>query len=161
VDDTGRAFSLEPQMGLDALQALATLSAVEPRRFRLYDARERIATHRYDDLMERYLLEISEFKQENRRPERGIAIGIIRNLKGVYHYFPKEVFLELPLRELSGKGRIRWNALFLGIFPTRENHYENQFFKFNYRFELFEIQRLIKNQFEDLQRVMRETGELG
>ena len=110
--------------------------------------------------MERYFQEISEFRQENRRPERAITIDILRKMSGIFRYFPKEEFLQLSVRELTGKGRIRWNALFLGFFPTRENHFENKFYHFNYRFELFELKRLLDNHYTEMERVMRECGEL-
>ncbi len=144
----------------DPLEVLAALSNMHPQRYKPYDLRERIATRRHADVTERYFEEISEFKIENRQPERAIGIEIIHQLKGIFTYFPKDAFLELAFRELEGKGRIRWHANFLGVFPTRENHYENSFYNFNYRFELFEVKRMLENQYEALQGVMRETGEL-
>ena len=126
----------------------------------MLDARERIAMRRYADQRERYFQEISEYRHENRRPERAIVIDIIRKMKGIYTFFPKDIFLELPLLELTGKGRIRWHANFLGVFPIRENHYENHDYLFNYRFELFEVKRLLNNQLQMMQNVLRETGDL-
>lgn len=122
--------------------------------------RKAIAQHRHADQVSRYFHEISEFKSENRRPEREIAIDIIRKIKAIYHFYPEASFLELPYKELSDKGRIRWHALFLALLPTRENHFENQFYNFNYRFELFEIKRLLQNQYQEMERVLRETGEI-
>ena len=118
--------------------------------------RKAIAQRRHADQVSRYFHEISEFKSENRRPEREIAIAIIRKIKAIYHFYPEASFLELPYKELSDKGRIRWHALFLGTLPTRENHFENQFYKFNYRFELFEIKRLLEQQYQEMERVLRE-----
>jgi hypothetical protein len=122
--------------------------------------RKSIAVRRHADQMNRYIREIHEFKSENRRPEREIVIDIIRRIKGIYRFYPDEAFLELPLRELNGDGRIRWHAAFLGIVPVRENHYENQYFRFNYKFELFEVNRLLKQQYYEMERVIREC-ELG
>jgi hypothetical protein len=139
---------------------LQQLNEAEPRIFRLSNARERIALRRYQDERERYFHEISEYRYENRRPERAILIDIIRNMKGIYVFFPKDIFLEIPLLELTGKGRVRWHANFLGIFPIRENHFENHDFHFNYRFELFEVKRMLNNQLQMMQEMLRETGDL-
>jgi TIR domain len=160
ISDVGVELPMQPSPGFDPLQILDELFAVHPRRYKRFDARQRIATSRHRDLMDRYLSEISEFRHENRRPERAIAIEILRSIKGVYRYYPQESFLELPLRELENRGRIRWHARFLGVFPTRENHYENQFYKFNFRFELIDFGRLLQSNYEELTRVMRDTGEL-
>lgn len=139
---------------------LEQLQEAEPRIFRLSNARERISMRRYLDQRERYFREISEYRYENRRPEREIVVDIIRKMKGIYTFFPKDVYLELPLTELSGKGRIRWHANFLGVFPIRENHYENHDYKFNYRFELFEVKRLLNNQLQMMQDMLRQTGDI-
>jgi hypothetical protein len=135
---------------------LHELRETHPELFSLLDARERIAERRHTNQVERYFKEISEFRHENRRPERAIAIDILKNIKGIYLYFPKQEFLELPMRELSGQGRIRWNALFLGLFPITENHYENRFFNFEYKWERAEIRRLLDNQYTEMQRVLGE-----
>lgn len=146
--------------GFDPVGVLRELHAAHPAQYRLFEARERIADRRVANQLERYLREISEFRHENRRPEREIAIDILRNIKGIYKYFPKQEYFELPLRELNGKGRIRWNALLLGLLPLTENHFENRFFGFEYKFERFEFRRLMDNQFQEMQRVMQETGEM-
>ena len=146
--------------GFDPLAALRSLNRTNPRRYRLYEARERISARRYHNQLERYFMEISELRRENRRPEREIAIDILRKIKGIYRYYPKQEFLELPLRELNNRGRIRWHALLLGFFPLSENHFENRYFDFEYKFERFEFKRLIENNYEETQRVLRETGEL-
>jgi hypothetical protein len=146
--------------GFHPLAVLRELHSTLPGRYRRFDARERLADRRFANQMDRYFKEISEFRRENRRPEREIAIDILHKIKGIYRYFPKQEFLELPLRELGGNGRIRWNALLFGIFPLTENHYENRFFGYEYKFERFEFRRLLDNQFAEMQRVMQETGEL-
>jgi hypothetical protein len=138
----------------------AQLAPGDQERYGPLALRKAIATRRYHDQTERYIREIHEFKSENRRPEREIAIDIIRKTKGIFLFYPEESFLELPLLELTGKGRIRWHAAFLGIIPVRENHYENQYYRFNYQFELFEIKRLLQNHYYEMERVMRETGVL-
>lgn len=160
IDDSGKWHSLSLNHSFDPIAVLKQLHDIQPTSYRLLDARERIAMHRYVDQRERYFQEISEYRYENRRPERAIAIQIIRKMKGIYTFFPKDIFLELPLLELTGKGRIRWHANFLGIFPIRENHYENHDYLFNYRFELFEVKRMLNNQLQMMQDVLRETGDL-
>jgi hypothetical protein len=160
ISPEGNAVPVQASAGFDPIQILDEFYELDKKRYKRFDARKVIATARHRDLMDRYFSEISEFRRENRRPERAITIDILRAIKGVYRYFPQEMFLELPLLELEGKGRVRWHANFLGILPTRENHYENQFYKFNYRFELVDFQRLLRENYEELTRVMRETGEL-
>ena len=150
-----KAFTTTP--GFNPVAVLHELHETHPALYSLFEARERIADRRNVNQVERYFREISEFVHENRRPEREIAIDIIRNIKGIYLYFPKQEYLELPLRELTGKGRIRWNARFLGLFPLTENHYENRYFSFEYKFERFEIKRLLDTQFTEMQRVLQET----
>jgi hypothetical protein len=147
-------------MEFEPTAVIASLCEKYPDRYRMFQLREKIAAHRYADIAAHYFHEISEFKQENRRPEREITIGIIQKCKAIYLFMPKEEYLQIPLKELSGNGRIRWNAAFFGILPTRENHFENNYYNFNYRYEYFDCKRLISNHFEALQRVMKETGEL-
>lgn len=154
------AWPFQDDYQFDPLNVLELLHQQNPERYRRYEVRERIAQHRYRDLSTQYLHEISEYSKENRRPEREIAIGIVRRMKAIFRYCPKEIYLELPYRELSGKGRIRWYGMALGLLPTRENHFENQFYDFDYRYELFECKRLMSQQFELLRAVMIETGEI-
>lgn len=156
----GKWRALPSAQSLNPVGILEQLQEAEPRVFRLSNARERIAMRRYIDQRERYFLEISEYRYENRRPEREIVVDIIRKMKGIYTFFPKDIFLELPLLELTGKGRIRWHANFLGIFPVRENHYENNDYHFNYRYELFEVKRMLNNQLQMMQDMLRQTGDL-
>jgi hypothetical protein len=159
-DGKAKAWTFQTARPFAPLEVLEGLAAIDPKRYSRYLARERIAARRHADQLERYFQEISEFRQENRRPERAIAIDVLRKMRGIFLYFPKEDFLRLSVRELTGKGRIRWNALFLGFFPTRENHFENKFYHFNYRFELFEVKRLLQHHYVEMERVMRECGEL-
>ncbi len=149
-----------PDAVFNPIQVLNELAKQDFSRFRPYSARERIAEHRMHDLLERYWLEISEFRHENRRPEREHAIDIIRKIRGVFLYFPKESYLDLPIRELSDKGRIRWRANFLGWIPTKENHYENKFYHFNYRWELHQFKQLLAQHYIYTEKVLRDTGEL-
>jgi hypothetical protein len=142
------------------IQILNELAKQDFSRYRPYTVRERIAAQRMHDLLERYWREISEFRHENRRPEREHAIDIIRKIRGVFLYFPKESYLDLPIRELSDKGRIRWRANFLGWIPTKENHYENKFYHFNYRWELHQFKQMLVQQYIYTEKVLRDTGEL-
>lgn len=159
-DGKAKPWTFQTARPFAPLEVLEGLALIDRKRYSRYSARERIAERRHADQLERYFQEISEFRQENRRPERAIAIDILRKMRGIFLYFPKEEFLQLTVRELTGKGRIRWNALFLGFFPTRENHFENKFYHFNYRFELFEVKRLLQHHYVEMERVMRECGEL-
>ncbi len=160
INTEGKWLAIPTGHAFDPMAILQQLHDTDPANYRLSDVRERIAMRRYADQRERYFQEISEYRHENRRPERDIAIQIIRKMKGIYIFFPKDIFLELPLLELTGRGRIRWHANFLGVFPIRENHYENHDYLFNYRFELFEIKRMLNNQLQMMQDVLRETGDL-
>ena len=146
--------------GFDPLQVVRELKEAMPQRYRLLELRERITQRRSRDTQARYLHEISEFRNENRLPERQVAVEIIRKLKGLYLYLPQAELLKLPLDELHGRGRVRWYGYFLGIFPLQENHYENSYFNFEYKYERYELKRLLDNQFGEMQRVLREIGEL-
>lgn len=146
--------------GFDPLAVLAELRQTLPQRFRGLEQRERVSARRMRDAEARYFHEISEYRHENRLPERQVAVELIRKMKGIYQYFPQAEFLKLPLDELNRRGRIRWHANFLGIFPLQENHYENSYFNFEYKFERYELKRLLDNQFGEMQRVLREIGEL-
>ncbi|MFN0037462.1 MAG: hypothetical protein ACKVUS_20570 [Saprospiraceae bacterium] len=160
VTNEGTETAYRSTPGFDPLAVLRELTEILPRRFRLYELRERVATRRLRDLKARYLRDISEFRHENRLPERQAAVEIIRKLKGLYLYFPQAEFLQLPMDELHGRGRVRWHENFVGLLPTTANHYENDYFNFEYKFERYELKRLLDNQFGEMQRVLRETGEL-
>ena len=160
VTDEGEETIYVHTPGFDPLAVIRELSDALPLHFRQFELRERVASHRVRDTMARYFHEISEFRHENRLPERKIAVEIIRKLKGLYHYFPQAEFLKLPLDELHGRGRVRWYTLLLGLFPTSENHYENRYFNFEYKYERYDLKRLLDNQFGEMQRVLREIGDL-
>lgn len=166
VDAQGRWSPMTTAGGFHPLAVAAQISAQllaqgRPReQYGVLYVRKAIAQHRHADQVQRYFHEISEFRSENRRPEREICIDIIRKIKAIYYFYPDAAFLELPYKELTDKGRIRWYAYFLGTLPTRENHYENQFYKFNYRYELFEIKRMMEHQYQEMERVLRELGEI-
>jgi len=160
VSEEGKEVALPIESGFDVMAVLYELNETLPERFRLYTLRERVALRRFADLERYYYREISEFRYKNTFHEREIAVKIIRKLKGLYQYFPQSEFLGLPLLELSGKGRIRWYSRFLGIFPTTENHHENRYLGMEYKFERYDIKRLLENQFGEMQRVLRETGDL-
>lgn len=160
VTNEGQEIPYKSTPGFEPLVVLRELHANLPKRFRLFELRERVSIRRFRDAEARYFHEISEFRHENRLPERQVAVEIIRKLKGLYHYFPQAEFLKLPIDELNKRGRVRWNANFLGVFPMQENHYENSYFNFEYKFERYDLKRLLDNQFGEMQRVLRETGEL-
>jgi hypothetical protein len=163
VDARGAAFARAENSGIDALAVLRELCDTHPERYQMLEVRARIADRRHADQLERYFLEISEFRHENRQPERAVAISVIQKMKGIYLFYPQVKYLELSWDELnirSTKGRIRWNAYLFGVFPLNANHYENQYLNFDYKFERFELKRLLDNQFAEMQRVMREVGAL-
>jgi len=157
-DGTEKTYRATP--GFDPLLVVRELKEALPQRFRLLELREQISRRRLRDTEAHYFHDISEFRHENRLPERKVAVEIIRKMKGIYLYFPQAVFLKLPLDELQGRGRVRWHANFLGVFPLQENHYENSYFNFEYKFERYELKRLLDNQFGEMQRVLRDIGEL-
>ena len=157
----GKAVSYKPVNGFNPLEVIQKIQKAIPDKYSQLIFREAIAEHRHTEQVNRYFNEISEFRHENRQPERKIAIEIIQKIKGIYHYFPKAEFLELAWDELyarPGKSRIRWNNLFLGLIPLNSDHYENQFFNFNYKFERYEIRRLLDNQYMEMQRVLAECA---
>lgn len=160
ISDAGKQEAYRMVMDFDPLQVVQELHDALPVRFRLFELRERISSHRFLDTEARYFHEISEYKRENRLPERQVAVEIIRQMKGLFLFFPQATFLKLPLDELHNRGRIRWHANFLGLLPMKENHYENAYFNFEYKFERYEIKRMLDNQFGEMQRVLREMGEL-
>jgi len=160
VTNEGKEVAYKPTPGFDPLVVLRELNEALPQRFRLLELRERVAARRMRDTMARYFHEISEFRHENRLPERKVAVEIIRKLKGLYCYLPQAEFLKLPIDELHGRGRVRWYSMALGVFPTTENHYENSYFNFEYKYERYELKRLLDNQFGEMQRVLLEIGAL-
>jgi hypothetical protein len=162
VSDTGAAEPVptKPAMAIHPPDILRQLAQLLPERYRRLEARQRISHRRLQDLKTQYFREISEYRHENRLAERRLAIEIIRKMKGLFLYYPDAVFLELPIRELEGHGRIRWNENFLGILPTQTNHYENRYFKFDYRQELSEMKMYRDTRQQWMEHVLREIGEL-
>lgn len=144
----------------DPVAILQQLAQIQPDRYRLLEARQRIAALRHADLKGRYFREISEYTHENRQIERQIAVDIIRKMKGLFLFYPDEAFLELPIRELEGHGRIRWHENFLGLLPSRSNHYENRYFNFDYRQELSEFRMYRTTRLQWMEHVLRQTGDL-
>lgn len=162
ISENGRDYNTSPS-GFDAIAVLEALHTAQPALYDLAEARERIADRRYSDQVRLYHREISEFADENLEPERRMAIDIIRHLKGIYLYYPKAEYLEIPWSELydkAGKRRIRWNAPFLGFIPTNTDHHENHKYHFNLKFERYDLKRLLDNQYSEMQRVLRETGKI-
>ncbi|MFZ4632969.1 MAG: hypothetical protein ACOYNO_02050 [Saprospiraceae bacterium] len=126
----------------DAYAVLQQLHREHPQLYPLLDARRRIAHRRHSELMAMYHREISDNKQKNELPERRIALDIIRGMKALYYFYPDRLFLELPIRELSGRGQVRWQLYFLYFFPIPQNHPENKILHFDYRQELAELRAL-------------------
>ncbi|MCS6930290.1 MAG: toll/interleukin-1 receptor domain-containing protein [Saprospiraceae bacterium] len=139
--ETGQAvpWSVAMTFGFDPPDILRQIIRQEPERLSSMEARRRIAERRHAEEERRYYREISPVLPENKRPEREIAIGIIRKLKGIFRFYPDPQFLFLAIEELEGRGRIRWNSYFLGFLPLPTNHYENRFYNFDYLAERSEL----------------------
>lgn len=131
--------SFQTAWGFDPVEVLKQLALLDETRFGQYNTRKKLADKRFAALQAEYLREISEYRHENRLPERELAIRIFRNIKGIFKFFPDRKYLELPIRELSGNGRIRWQANFMGIFEVPENHHENLLLNFDYKSERLEF----------------------
>ncbi len=132
-------WPVEMPFGFDPTDVLRQIIRQHPDRFPAMEARRRIAQRRFADEERRYYREISPILPENKRIEREIAISIIRKLKGIFRFYPDPDFLHLPLQELEGHGRIRWNSYFLGLLPLWTDHYENRFYGFEHRVERSEL----------------------
>ncbi len=159
LDEAGNWLPLDLPAGrLHPIQLLETIAGLEPQRYNLFETKRKIADKRYRELENRYLREISEFKYENGVPERQIAIGIFKRIKSLFRFFPDRQFLEIPLTELSGNGRIRWQAQFLGVFTVPENHFENLLVNFDYKAERAEFQMYRDAAAEWMEQMIRETS---
>ncbi|MCC7505953.1 MAG: hypothetical protein IT259_11660 [Saprospiraceae bacterium] len=144
--------SLEP--AFNPIQILQQLKRENPGRYDGMEARARIADRRFRDLETLYFREISEYKYQNHLEERRIAVEILRKIKGLFKFFPRPEYLDLPIRELSGHGRIRWQAQLFGVFAIPENYYENQYFNFDYRRELSEFKGYRDTAFQWMEHVL-------
>jgi hypothetical protein len=159
LDEAGNWLPLDLQSGrLQPIELLEKIAGLEPQRYSLFETKRKIADKRYRELETLFLREISEFKHENGVPERQIAIGIFKRIKSLFRFFPDRRFLEIPLRELSGNGRIRWQAQFLGVFTVPENHFENLLVNFDYKAERAEFQMYRNAAAEWMEQMIRETS---
>lgn len=159
IDENGNWFALNAQSpGFHPIQVLVEIAKLDPRRFNLFETRRRIADNRYREQETIYFREISEFEHENGVPERQIAIGIFKRLKSIFKFFPDRRFLEIPLSELSGNGRIRWQARFLGVFTVPENHFENLMVNFDYKAERSEFQMYRDSVAQWMEQTIRESS---
>jgi hypothetical protein len=118
---------------------LLEMASKHPDLFNLFETRKKIAENRYREVKNIYEREISEFKAENKEPERLIAQDLFNQLKGIFKFFPDIKFLEIPLNELKGNGRIQWQAKLFGLFTLSENHHENLLINFDYKAERAEF----------------------
>lgn len=143
----------------DPLDILRQLARENRERYAPLEARARVADRRFKDLEDAYYHEISEYKYENRIEERRMVIEIVRKIKGLFRFFARPEYLELPIRELSGNGRIRWQTSLLGIFRLPDNYYENQYFDFDYRRELSEFTGYRDTAFQWMEHSMRQADE--
>jgi len=163
-DGKGHPWAGAQIPGFDPLTIVDELSrellTLDADRYSKLAVRKALAEKRYRDEETRYFREISEFKHENRQPEREVAIDIIRRMKGIFRHYPDARFLELPWRELGGKGRIRWQANMFGLIRLPENHFENEYFIFDYKSERAEIKMFRETQVHWMEQVLRETGDI-
>lgn len=159
-DGEWKPWPFSSSLPFNPMDIAEQVAAILPERYRLLELRQRIAKRRHADLLARYFKEISEYPHENRQIERQIAIDIIRKIKGVFLFYPDIAFLELPIRELEGHGRIRWRENFLGLLPSRENHFENKYFNFDYRRELSEFRMYRDTRQQWMEHVLLQTGDL-
>ncbi|MBK8557717.1 MAG: toll/interleukin-1 receptor domain-containing protein [Lewinellaceae bacterium] len=144
----------------DPIQLLQELSAIDPMRFNSLETRRRIAERRYLEQEGIYFREISEYRHENRLPERQIAVGVFNKIKGIFKFYPERRYLEIPLHELSGQGRIRWQARLLGVFLVPENHHENALLNFDYKYARSEFMMLRDTTQQWMEQMLRDTGNL-
>lgn len=163
-DGKGHPWAGAQIPGFDPLAVVRELSrellTLDPERYGMLAVRKALAEKRYRDQETRYFREISEFKHENRQPEREVAIDVIRRMKGIFRHYPDLRYLELPWRELTGKGRIRWQANLLGLIRLPENHFENEYFIFDYKSERAEINMFRETLVHWMEQVLRETGDM-
>lgn len=138
----------------DAFGIVEMLCAQLPSDFSIAEARRRIAARRFAELMDMYHREISTDRRQNGLPERRIALEIIRGMKALFYFYPDNVFLELPLDELNGKGQIRWQIFLANIFPIPQNHPENQMLQFDYKQEVAELKALRNHQQQWMQHLL-------
>jgi hypothetical protein len=159
IDDNGHWYACGTNLGgFDPIQLLEEIARLDSSRFSLFETRRRIADNRYRDQETIYYREISEFEHENGVPERQIAIAIFRRIKSIFKLYPDRRYLEIPLRELSGNGRIRWQARFLGVFTVPENHFDNLLVNFDYKSERAEFQMYRDSVAQWMEQTIRETS---
>lgn len=144
--------------GFSATAVLTELARLDPTRFSLYETRHVLANRRYEALEALYQAETSPVRGQNGAPERQLVIQIFQEIKGVFKFFPDRRFLELPIRELDGKGRIAWQSAFLGLFEVPENHYDNYRLGFDYKTERVEFRMYWDATIEWQQRMMDDIG---
>jgi hypothetical protein len=143
---------------LDALYVLRQLTELLPGRFSPLDTRRRIADLRWRDWTDMYYRDISDMRQENRFPERKMCAQVIWGLKGVYQFYPDIKYLELPITELFGRGRVRWFARILGILASNGNHIENSMVPFDLRAERIELKMYRDSAAQLFEQMMQEIG---
>ena len=140
----------------DPVILLYELARLHPRNYEMYETRRRIAENRFREAEARYRGEISEFRHENKEPERKIAIELFRDLKGIFRFFPDLKYIELPLRELNGRGRILWQSKLFGIFLIPDNHHENLLVNFDYKSERAEFMAFEEKQAKMMAEMLEE-----
>ncbi len=126
--------------GFQPLEVLEQLARLDPAQFGPYDTHKRVAERRYRDAEQAFYRDISEYRPDNGPEERRMAVAIFNKMKGIFRFFPDRRYLELPIKELDGHGRIVWQAHVLGIFAVQTNHHENYLFQFDYKAERVELQ---------------------
>jgi hypothetical protein len=136
IDTKGRWGNRKGEYGtltFSAVEVLEMLARLSPARFGLYATRQRLANQRYREMELHFHKEISPYPHQNGPAERLLAIQIFERIKGIFLFFPDRQYLDLPIRELDGNGRIRWQTRLLGVWDLPENHHENLQFRFDYK----------------------------
>lgn len=71
-----------------------------------------LAKRRHRDAMDQYKKEINPYQRNNNFFDRTMVIQQIDQCESCFDLYPDSVFLEMPIKELSGNGRIRWRRRF-------------------------------------------------
>lgn len=98
---------INSQEAIDELQNLLEFLYDSPS-YTHNEIKREIATKRCTMEISKYKEEINTIKSYNRSPEREITLQIIKRCRHCFKMYPNKRFLEIPIEEFSGKGRIKW-----------------------------------------------------
>ncbi|MCB9272682.1 MAG: toll/interleukin-1 receptor domain-containing protein [Lewinellaceae bacterium] len=103
------------------------------------DFEKAIAYNRHRDVLEEFDREISQIRSQQGPIEKLIAVRLFEKCEHCFKLCPDVNFLDLPIMELEGRGRIRW---FWNIFGWKINAPSNLDINFNYRKSLARYKNL-------------------